>query len=183
MKKNWEKVKVLIEFLYFCFAFSGKEHHQSLAYMDPSRVPPGHTPFISAICRGEHSILGATTAAVSTALTAAAAAGVKQEPVGQLPECTAADDREYGPNAEGELDAGCRRCNVVFGTAVELKLHFGAVHHRTTFECFVCNKLYLQKFSFMAHLNRCHSELANNFQCSHCSKSYTSQARQNKMCS
>ena len=31
------------------------------------------------------------------------------------------EDSEYGPNPEGELNAGCRKCNVVFGTAVELK--------------------------------------------------------------
>lgn len=32
------------------------------------------------------------------------------------------EDSEYGPNPEGELNAGCRKCNVVFGTAVELKV-------------------------------------------------------------
>jgi len=89
------------------------------------------------------------------------------------------NDSEYGPNMEGELDSGCRKCGVNFGTAVELKLHFGAVHSRTTFECFVCNKLFLQKFTFVAHLSKYHGELSNSFPCSLCQKSFTSQAALN----
>ena len=85
------------------------------------------------------------------------------------------EDAEYGPNPEGELNAGCRKCNVVFGTAVELKVHFGAAHNRQTFECFVCNKLFLQKFAFLAHVERYHSDLGNSFPCQHCDKSYTNQ--------
>ena len=140
--------------------------------MDPSRVPPmHHSPFIASF---QHSILGSAAPAALTTVKKEIPAVAGGGGGGGAQDCT--DDREYGANAEGELDSGCRRCNVVFGTAVELKLHFGAVHQRTTFECFVCNKLYLQKYAFMAHLNRCHSELTNNFQCSHCSKSYTTQA-------
>ena len=159
-------------YLRCCFLLPAVREREA---MDPSRVPPmHHSPFIASF---QHSILGSAAPAALTVKkevgAAVPAAGGGAGGGGGAQDCT--DDREYGANAEGELDSGCRRCNVVFGTAVELKLHFGAVHQRTTFECFVCNKLYLQKYAFMAHLNRCHSELTNNFQCSHCSKSYTTQ--------
>ena len=49
---------------------------------------------------------------------------IKQEAGVSAAEKTQRDleDSEYGPNPEGELNAGCRKCNVVFGTAVELKV-------------------------------------------------------------
>ena len=51
---------------------------------------------------------------------------IKQEAGVSAAEKTQRDleDSEYGPNPEGELNAGCRKCNVVFGTAVELKVRF-----------------------------------------------------------
>ena len=49
------------------------------------------------------------------------------------------EDSEYGPNPEGELNAGCRKCNVVFGTAVELK---------ASMKCDINSKGYLFQLSF-----------------------------------
>ena len=73
------------------------------------------------------------------------------------------EDFAYGPNSEGELHEGCRKCNVVYGSATELKLHFSATHNRQTFECFVCNKLFLQKFAFLAHIDRYHDDYGKSF--------------------
>ena len=79
----------------------------------------------------------------------------------------------YGPNDLGELNTGCRRCNVMYGSATELKLHFATLHQRQTFECFVCNKLFLQKFNFLAHIDRVHPDLGKNFCCQFCDRVYT----------
>jgi len=83
------------------------------------------------------------------------------------------DDYIYGPNEVGELNGGCRRCNVMYGSATELKLHFATIHQRQTFECFVCNKLFLQKFNFLAHIDRVHPDLGKNFSCQFCDRVYT----------
>ena len=85
------------------------------------------------------------------------------------------EDIAYGPNAEGELHEGCRKCNVNFGSATELKLHFSSIHNRQTFECFVCNKLFLPKFAFLAHINRYHEDCDKSYPCQFCDKSYTNQ--------
>ena len=42
-----------------------------------------------------------------------------------------------------------------------------------TFECFVCNKLFLQKFNFLAHIDRVHPDLGKNFSCQFCDRVYT----------
>jgi len=83
------------------------------------------------------------------------------------------DDYAYGPNDLGELQGGCRKCQVIYGSASELKLHFASAHQRQTFECFVCNKLFLQKFNFLAHIDRVHPELGKNFSCQFCDRVYT----------
>ncbi len=80
------------------------------------------------------------------------------------------DDFEYGPNVHGELDQGCRKCNVMFGSSTELKLHFATSHNRQTFECFVCNKLFLQKYNFLAHIERFHDDVGKSFPCQYCDK-------------
>lgn len=80
------------------------------------------------------------------------------------------DDYVYGPNDMGELDRGCQRCNIMYGSATELKLHFATIHQRQTFECFVCNKLFLQKFNFLAHIDRVHPDLGKNFSCQFCDR-------------
>jgi hypothetical protein len=80
------------------------------------------------------------------------------------------DDFEYGPNIHGELDQGCRKCNVMFGSSTELKLHFATSHNRQTFECFVCNKLFLQKYNFLAHIERFHDDVGKSFPCQFCDK-------------
>lgn len=80
------------------------------------------------------------------------------------------DDFVYGPNDFGELSNGCRKCHVGYGSATELKLHFATTHHRQTFECFVCNKLFLQKFNFLAHIDRVHPDLGQNFSCQFCDR-------------
>ena len=80
------------------------------------------------------------------------------------------DDFEYGPNVHGELDQGCRKCNVMFGSSTELKLHFATSHNRQTFECFVCNKLFLQKYNFLAHIERFHDDVGKSFPCQFCDK-------------
>ena len=85
------------------------------------------------------------------------------------------EDIAYGPNSEGELHEGCRKCNVNFGSATELKLHFSSIHNRQTFECFVCNKLFLPKFAFLAHINRYHEDCDKSYPCQFCDKSYTNQ--------
>ena len=82
-------------------------------------------------------------------------------------------DFEYGPNMQGELDQGCRKCNVMFGSSTELKLHFATSHNRQTFECFVCNKLFLQKYNFLAHIERFHDEVGKSFPCQFCDKVFT----------
>ena len=83
------------------------------------------------------------------------------------------DDFEYGPNMHGELDQGCRKCHVIFGSSTELKLHFATSHNRQTFECFVCNKLFLQKYNFLAHIERFHDDVSKSFPCQHCDKVFT----------
>jgi uncharacterized Zn-finger protein len=86
------------------------------------------------------------------------------------------DDYEFGPNMHGELDQGCRKCNVMFGSSTELKLHFATSHNRQTFECFVCNKLFLQKYNFLAHIERFHDEVGKSFSCQFCDKVFTTKA-------
>ena len=66
------------------------------------------------------------------------------------------DDFIYGPNDYGELNGHCQSCNLHFGFVAELKLHFATIHQRQSFECVVCNKLFLQKFNFLAHIDRVH---------------------------
>ena len=90
------------------------------------------------------------------------------------------DDYIYGPNEVGELNGGCRRCNVIYGSATELKLHFATVHQRQTFECFVCNKLFLQKFNFLAHIDRVHPDLGKNHSCQFCDRVYTTKEALNE---
>ena len=90
------------------------------------------------------------------------------------------DDYIYGPNDAGELNGGCRRCNVMYGSATELKLHFATIHQRQTFECFVCNKLFLQKFNFLAHIDRVHPDLGKNFSCQFCDRVYTTKEALNE---
>ena len=90
------------------------------------------------------------------------------------------DDYIYGPNEVGELNGGCRRCNVMYGSATELKLHFATIHQRQTFECFVCNKLFLQKFNFLAHIDRIHPDLGKNFSCQFCDRVYTTKEALNE---
>ena len=80
------------------------------------------------------------------------------------------DDCIYGPNDLGELDKGCQRCRITYGSATELKLHFAAVHQRQAFECIVCDKLFLQKFNFLAHIDRSHPDLGRNFPCRFCDR-------------
>ncbi len=86
------------------------------------------------------------------------------------PNLAKMDDLEFGPNDQGELQDGCRKCGVMYASATELKLHFAAVHQRQTFECFVCNKLFLQKFFFLAHIDKYHEELGKNYSCQYCDK-------------
>ena len=66
------------------------------------------------------------------------------------------DDFIFGPNDYGELNGHCQSCNLHFGFVAELKLHFATIHQRQSFECVVCNKLFLQKFNFLAHIDRVH---------------------------
>ena len=80
------------------------------------------------------------------------------------------DDFIFGPNDFGELNGSCQRCGVQYGSAAELKLHFATIHQRQTFECFVCNKLFLQKFNFLAHIDRVHPDLGKNFSCQYCDR-------------
>ena len=80
------------------------------------------------------------------------------------------DDFVFGPNEFGELNGSCQRCGVHYGSAAELKLHFATIHQRQTFECFVCNKLFLQKFHFLAHIDRVHPDLGKNFSCQYCDR-------------
>ena len=89
------------------------------------------------------------------------------------PRNMSGDDFEYGPNMHGELDQGCRKCNVIFGSSTELKLHFATSHNRQTFECFVCNKLFLQKYNFLAHIERFHDDIGKSFPCQYCDKVFT----------
>jgi len=92
------------------------------------------------------------------------------------------DDFEYGPNMHGELDQGCRKCNVMFGSSTELKLHFATSHNRQTFECFVCNKLFLQKYNFLAHIERFHDDVGKSFPCQFCDKVKTIQILKCNIC-
>ena len=64
------------------------------------------------------------------------------------------DDIDFAPNADGELTSGCRKCGIDYGSSTELKLHFGAVHCRQTFECCVCNKLFIRRHGFLVHIKR-----------------------------
>jgi hypothetical protein len=61
----------------------------------------------------------------------------------------------------------------MFGSSTELKLHFATAHNRQTFECFVCNKLFLQKFNFLAHIERYHDDVSKSYPCQHCDKVFT----------
>ena len=80
------------------------------------------------------------------------------------------DDFIYGPNDYGELNGSCQSCNVHFGFVAELKLHFATIHQRQSFECVVCNKLFLQKFNFMAHIDRVHQDLGKKYSCLYCDR-------------
>jgi hypothetical protein len=73
------------------------------------------------------------------------------------------DDVEYAPTTDGELTSGCRKCGGVnYGSSTELKLHFGSVHSRQTFECCVCNKLFLRRHGFLVHIKRYQSSGGTN---------------------
>jgi len=64
----------------------------------------------------------------------------------------------------------------MFGSSTELKLHFATAHNRQTFECFVCNKLFLQKFNFLAHIERFHDDVSKSYPCQHCDKVFTTKS-------
>ena len=85
------------------------------------------------------------------------------------------DDIEFAPNADGELTLGCRKCGVDYGSSTELKLHFGAVHSRQTFECCVCNKLFIRRHGFLVHIKRFHEDVtaAKSHPCPFCEQIYT----------
>ena len=55
--------------------------------------------------------------------------------------------------------SGCRKCGIDYGSSTELKLHFGAVHSRQTFECCVCNKLFIRRHGFLVHIKRFHEDV------------------------
>merc|ERR1712241_544706 len=93
------------------------------------------------------------------------------------------DDIEFAPNADGELTLGCRKCGIDYGSSTELKLHFGAVHSRQTFECCVCNKLFIRKHGFLVHIKRYHEDVtAKSYPYPFCEQIYTNPEALNEHC-
>ena len=94
------------------------------------------------------------------------------------------DDIEFAPNVDGELTLGCRKCGVDYGSSTELKLHFGAVHSRQTFECCVCNKLFIRRHGFLVHIKRFHEDVtaAKSHPCPFCEQIYTNAEALNEHC-
>ena len=93
------------------------------------------------------------------------------------------DELDYAPNSDGELTLGCRKCGVDYGSSTELKLHFGAVHSRQTFECCVCNKLFIRRHGFLVHIKKFHEDVtAKSFPCPFCEQIYTTADALNEHC-
>ena len=81
------------------------------------------------------------------------------------------------------FDSGCRKCGIDYGSSTELKLHFGAVHSRQTFECCVCNKLFIRRHGFLVHIKRFHEDVtAKSYPCPFCEQIYTNPEALNEHC-
>ena len=109
------------------------------------------------------------------------------------------DDEEFNPSSDGELvNNQCIKCGLDPGSSTELKLHFGAgniflnsifeheysivtlcfllmqfykfaVHQRQTFECCVCNKLFIRRHGFLVHIKKYHEDVTGkSFPCPFC---------------
>ena len=79
--------------------------------------------------------------------------------------------------------SGCRKCGIDYGSSTELKLHFGAVHSRQTFECCVCNKLFIRRHGFLVHIKRFHEDVtAKSYPCPFCEQIYTNPEALNEHC-
>ena len=93
------------------------------------------------------------------------------------------DDLDFAPSLDGELMSGCRKCGIDYGSSTELKLHFGAVHSRQTFECCVCNKLFIRRHGFLVHIKRFHEDVtAKSYPCPFCEQIYTNPDSLNDHC-
>lgn len=102
--------------------------------------------------------------------------------IGEDQEVTA-EDEDFAPNPNGELIGGCQKCGVVYGSSTELKLHFGAVHSRQTFECCVCNKLFLRRHGFLVHIKKYHEDVTSkSYPCPFCEHIYTNQESLSEHC-
>lgn len=85
------------------------------------------------------------------------------------------DDVDFSPTPDGELIGGCRKCGIDYGSCTELKLHFGAVHSRQSFECCICNKLFIRRHGFLLHIKRFHEDVTSrSHPCPFCEQIYTS---------
>ena len=82
-------------------------------------------------------------------------------------------DDEFSPKDDGEIE-GCRKCGVEYSSSTELKLHFGAVHSRQTFECCVCNKLFIRRHGFLVHIKKYH-DYCRNYPCHFCQNIFTTE--------
>lgn len=93
------------------------------------------------------------------------------------------DEVDFAPTPDGELTSGCRKCGIDYGSSTELKLHFGAVHSRQTFECCVCNKLFIRRHGFLVHIKRFHEDVtARSYPCPFCEQIYTNPDALNEHC-
>ena len=129
----------------------------------------------------QHEYSNAINAYATSTSNGLFAQGVSQEELVTSPLQIDTDDVDFAPTVDGELTSGCRKCGIDYGSSTELKLHFGAVHSRQTFECCVCNKLFIRRHGFLVHIKKFHEDVTvRSYPCPFCEQIYTSAEAMNE---